>query len=52
VDRLAKAGLLYQVTERFARTDLHPDKVDNHQMGLIFEELIRRFSELSKRDGG
>jgi type I restriction enzyme M protein len=52
VDRLAKAGLLYQVTERFARTDLHPDKVDNHQMGLIFEELIRRFSELSNETAG
>ena len=52
VDRLAKAGLLYQVTESFARTDLHPDKVDNHQMGLIFEELIRRFSELSNETAG
>jgi len=52
LDRLAKAGLLYQVTERFARTDLHPDKVDNHQMGLIFEELIRRFSELSNETAG
>jgi type I restriction enzyme M protein len=40
VDRLAKAGLLYQVTEKFARVDLHPDQVDNHQMGLVFEELI------------
>ncbi len=52
VDRLAKAGLLYQVTEKFARIDLHPHKVDNHQMGLIFEELIRRFSELSNETAG
>jgi type I restriction enzyme M protein len=52
VDRLAKAGLLYQVTEKFARVDLHPDRVDNHQMGLIFEELIRRFSELSNETAG
>jgi type I restriction enzyme M protein len=52
VDRLAKAGLLYQVTERFARIDLHPDKVDNHQMGLVFEELIRRFAELSNETAG
>jgi type I restriction enzyme M protein len=52
VDRLAKAGLLYQVTEKFARVDLHPDKVDNHQMGLVFEELIRRFSELSNETAG
>jgi type I restriction enzyme M protein len=52
VDRLAKAGLLYQVTEKFARIDLHPNKVDNHQMGLVFEELIRRFSELSNETAG
>ena len=52
VDRLAKAGLLYQVTERFVRADLHPDKVDNHQMGLVFEELIRRFAELSNETAG
>jgi type I restriction enzyme M protein len=52
VDRLAKAGLLYQVTEKFARVDLHPDHVDNHQMGLVFEELIRRFAELSNETAG
>jgi len=52
VDRLARAGLLYQVTERFARIDLHPEKVDSHQMGLVFEELIRRFSELSNETAG
>ena len=52
VDRLAKAGLLYQVTERFARIDLHPERVDSHQMGLVFEELIRRFSELSNETAG
>lgn len=52
VDRLARAGLLYQVTEKFARIDLHPEKVSNHQMGLVFEELIRRFSELSNETAG
>ncbi|MFN4295238.1 MAG: N-6 DNA methylase [Brevundimonas sp.] len=52
VDRLAKAGLLYQVTEKFARIDLHPGEVDNHQMGLAFEELIRRFAELSNETAG
>lgn len=52
VDRLAKAGLLYQVTEKFARIDLHPEKVSNYQMGLVFEELIRRFSELSNETAG
>jgi type I restriction-modification system DNA methylase subunit len=47
VDRLAKNKLLYLVTERFTKIDLHPDKVDNAQMGLVFEELIRKFAELS-----
>jgi type I restriction enzyme M protein len=52
IDRLAKAGLLYQVTEKFAGIDLHPAAVDNHQMGLAFEELIRKFSELSNETAG
>ncbi|MBN8185057.1 type I restriction-modification system subunit M [Roseibium aggregatum] len=52
IDRLTKAGLLYQVTEKFARIDLHPEKVSNYQMGLVFEELIRRFSELSNETAG
>jgi type I restriction enzyme M protein len=52
LDELAKAGLLYQVAEKFTRIDLHPSKVDNHQMGLVFEELIRRFAELSNETAG
>lgn len=52
VDRLGKAGLLYQVAEKFTQIDLHPDRVDNHQMGLVFEELIRRFAELSNETAG
>ena len=52
VDRLSKAGLLYQVTEKFTQIDLHPTRVDNHQMGLVFEELIRRFAELSNETAG
>jgi type I restriction enzyme M protein len=52
IDRLAKNGLLYQVTERFAGIDLHPDRVDNNQMGLVFEELIRRFAEISNETAG
>jgi type I restriction enzyme M protein len=52
IDRLAKAGLLYLVTERFAQVDLHPDKVTNSQMGLVFEELIRKFAEISNETAG
>jgi type I restriction enzyme M protein len=52
IDRLAKAGLLYQVVERFAHVDLHPDKASNSQMGLVFEELIRKFAEISNETAG
>ncbi len=52
VERLAKAGLLYLVTEKFAHIDLHPDAVDNAQMGLVFEELIRKFAEISNETAG
>ena len=52
IERLAKAKLLYQVTEKFANIDLHPKAVDNHQMGLVFEELIRKFAELSNETAG
>ncbi|MCB9595074.1 MAG: SAM-dependent DNA methyltransferase [Sandaracinaceae bacterium] len=52
IDRLAKAKLLYLVTERFANVDLHPDVVSNADMGLVFEELIRRFAELSNETAG
>lgn len=52
IDRLAKNGLLYQVTERFAGIDLHPDRVDNNRMGQVFEELIRRFAEISNETAG
>jgi len=52
LERLAKAGLLYLVTEKFAHIDLHPDTVDNAQMGLVFEELIRKFAEISNETAG
>ena len=52
IDKLAKSGLLYQVTEKFVNVDLHPDKVSNSQMGLVFEELIRKFSEIPNETAG
>jgi type I restriction enzyme M protein len=52
LDRLNKSGLLYLVTEKFAGVDLHPRHVDNGQMGLAFEELIRKFAELSNETAG
>ena len=52
IDKLAKAGLLYLVTERFAGIDLHPEAVSNAQMGSVFEELIRKFAEESNETAG
>jgi Type I restriction-modification system methyltransferase subunit len=50
--RLNDAGLLYQVFDKFSQIDLHPDKVSNIEMGYLFEELIRRFSEISNETAG
>jgi type I restriction enzyme M protein len=50
--KLAKSGLLYLVTEKFANIDLHPEVVSNAQMGAVFEELIRKFAELSNETAG
>jgi len=52
IDRLAKAELLYLMTEKFANIDLHPEVVSNAQMGTVFEELIRKFAELSNETAG
>ena len=52
LDRLEKSGLLYLVAERFAQIDLHPTTVSNAEMGLVFEELIRKFAELSNETAG
>lgn len=52
IDKLAKSGLLYLVTEKFANIDLHPDAVSNEAMGTVFEELIRKFAELSNETAG
>ncbi|MFA0155902.1 N-6 DNA methylase [Vibrio sp. 10N.261.46.A3] len=52
IDKLDEADLLYKVAKRFAQTDLHPDTISNHGMGLVFEELIRRFAESSNESAG
>lgn len=52
IDRLDKAGLLYLITEKFATIDLHPETISNAQMGAVFEELIRKFAELSNETAG
>jgi type I restriction enzyme M protein len=52
IDRLSRANVLYQVIGKFADLDLHPEAVSNLEMGYLYEELIRRFSELSNETAG
>ena len=52
INRLDEANLLYLVVSKFTEIDLHPDVVDNIEMGYVFEELIRRFSEASNETAG
>ena len=52
IDKLAEADLLYKVAKQFAKTDLHPAAINNYGMGLVFEELIRRFAESSNETAG
>lgn len=52
IEKLDKADRLFLLVQRFAEIDLHPDVVPNHQMGTIFEELIRRFNEASNEEAG
>lgn len=52
IDKLSRSSLLYLVTEKFSKADLHPDTVSNADMGLVFEELIRKFAELSNETAG
>jgi type I restriction enzyme M protein len=54
-DRIAELedkNLLFQLTQKFANVDLHPDVVPNETMGLVFEELIRKFAEASNETAG
>ncbi len=52
VGRLEDANLLFKVVQKVATTDLSPEALSNHDMGLAFEELIRRFAESSNETAG
>ena len=52
IAKLEEHNCLYPVISKFCELDLHPNKVDNIQMGTIFEELIRRFNEASNEEAG
>ena len=52
IDKLESNDKLYLLVEKFTDINLHPDVVDNHTMGQIFEELLRKFSEMSNETSG
>lgn len=52
LDKLNENNLLYMIVEKFSSFDLSPEKVSNHEMGLMFEELIRKFAEASNETAG
>ncbi len=52
LDKLHESELLYLALKEFNKIDLHPDKVENHVIGLAFEDLIRRFAEQSNETAG
>jgi type I restriction enzyme M protein len=52
IKRMKAAGILYPVVSDFVDLDLRPETVDNEAMGTIFEELLRRFSEMSNETAG
>ena len=52
IERLHNSNRLYVFCDKFTEVDLHPKMVDNHTMGQVFEELLRRFSEMSNETSG
>ena len=52
IEKMRESHILYMIVSQFRNVDLHPDTVPNEQMGLIFENLIRRFNELANETAG
>lgn len=52
VAKLDKHNRLYKLIDKFTEVDLHPDKVSNHEMGSVYEELLRKFSEQHNEESG
>lgn len=51
-EKLQKNDRLYLLIDKFTEFDLHPSVIDNHQMGSVYEELLRKFSEMSNEESG
>ncbi len=52
ITKLNKNKKLYLLIDKFTEFNLHPQKVDNHMMGSVYEELLRKFSEISNEESG
>ncbi|WP_298347927.1 class I SAM-dependent DNA methyltransferase [uncultured Dokdonia sp.] len=52
ITKLEDSNLLFMVLKRFQEVDLHPEKISSMEMGYMFEELIRKFSEISNETAG
>ncbi len=52
IERLEEANRLFQVFQKIAGVDFHPDKIENMDMGYIFEDLVRRFNEQANQEAG
>jgi type I restriction enzyme M protein len=52
ISQIDEVNLLFKIVNKFATTDLSPKAISNHEMGLVFEELIRRFAESSNETAG
>jgi len=52
IEKMHRANILYLIVSKFSTVDLHPNTVDNIEMGLLFENLIRRFNELANETAG
>ena len=52
INKMDDANLLFMVIKRFQEIDLHPDRITSMEMGYMFEELIRKFAEISNETAG
>ena len=52
INKLDDNNLLFMIVKRFQEVDLHPDTISSMEMGYMFEELIRKFAEISNETAG
>ncbi|SEQ60346.1 type I restriction-modification system subunit M [Neolewinella agarilytica] len=52
IEKMSEENILYLIVSSFANVDLHPERVGNHEMGQIFEHLIRKFNEMANETAG